>query len=264
MEIFSIEYALLAVQRALLGAVAPELRAVIVDFSKETQFLYVRFYYEGEASEKLVDLWECAITEASAALGPDCVLDDGVERIDYPQEIPSRGRYAYLRMEDSFSTNQSFSEISTNTGREIVDFKENIGLFVSPATGEKVNTNWGVIHYAHDGCHIIPGKPPTYKIEIVPVAYALLALQRALLGSVTPELRAIIVDVSNEESLLYIRFYYDGQVIQELVDLWECAISEVVADFGADYALDEKVQRLDYPQKIPFRGRYAYSRYEKF
>lgn len=263
MEIYSIEYALLATQNALLDAVAPELRAVVVDICKENQSLYLRFYYDGEASEKLIDLWECAITEASADLGPDCALDDGVERVDYPQEIPFRGCYAYLRKETDVSTNQCFSEVSANTGREIVDFKEHIGLFVSPVTGEKVNTNWGVIHYAHDGCHIIPAKPPTYEFETVPVAYALLSIQRALLGSVTPELRAITVDANKEEKLLCVYFYYDGQVSEEVIDLWECAISEVVADFGTDYTLDERMLRLDYPQKIPLlRGRYAYSRYE--
>ena len=95
----SISYALLATQNALLGVVTPELRAVVVDFCKEQKLLYIRFYYHGEISEKCIDLWQCAITEASADLGPDCVLDDGVERLDYPNKIPVRGRYAFLRKE---------------------------------------------------------------------------------------------------------------------------------------------------------------------
>lgn len=99
METFSIGYALLAVQSALLGVVSPELRAVVVDVSKADKLLYLYFYYDGEASEDMIDLWECAITEASADLGPDCVLDVGVVRLDYPKKIPFRGRYAYLRKE---------------------------------------------------------------------------------------------------------------------------------------------------------------------
>ncbi|HKZ45404.1 MAG TPA: hypothetical protein VJ343_01740, partial [archaeon] len=87
MEIFSIGYALLATQRALLDAITPELRAVVVDSCEKTNLLYIRFYYDGKASEKLIDLWQCAITEASADLGPDCLLDDGVERLDFPQKI---------------------------------------------------------------------------------------------------------------------------------------------------------------------------------
>ena len=96
MEVFSIDYALLAIQSALLGVVSPELRAVVVDFSKDESLLYTRFYYDGKVSDNLIDLWECAITEASADLGPDCLLDDGIERLDFPKKIPFKGRYVYL------------------------------------------------------------------------------------------------------------------------------------------------------------------------
>lgn len=91
--------ALLATQKALLDVVTPELRAVIVDLDNNNHVFYIRFYYDGEVSEKLVDLWQCAITEASAGLDPDYTLDDGVKRVDYPQKIPFRGRYAYSRKE---------------------------------------------------------------------------------------------------------------------------------------------------------------------
>ncbi|HKZ00088.1 MAG TPA: polymorphic toxin type 50 domain-containing protein [Rhabdochlamydiaceae bacterium] len=262
MEIFSIGYALLATQRALLDAITPELRAVVVDSCEKTNLLYIRFYYDGKASEKLIDLWQCAITEASADLGPDCLLDDGVERLDFPQKIPFRGRYAYLRKEPYFTKRQHSSHIPWNIIRETVDFKEKIGLFISPVSGEKVDTNWGVIHYAKDGRHTVPAKPKNYPIDIFPVAYALLAIQSAILGIVTPELRAIVVDLCKEENLCYVHFYYDGLISEELIDLWECAITKTFADVGQDYVLDAGIQRLDYPQKIPFRGRYAYFRNE--
>ena len=100
MEIFSIAYALLSAQNALLGVVTPELRAVVVDVDKEQELLYVRFYYDGNVSEDLIELWRCAITEISADLGPDHILDNGVERLDFPMKIPLRGRYAYLRKAD--------------------------------------------------------------------------------------------------------------------------------------------------------------------
>ncbi len=101
MKALSLDYALLSTQNALLEVVTPKLRAVIVDFNEESQLMYTRFYYDGEASEELIELWECAITEASAGLGPDCRVDEGVERLDYPKKIPLRGRYAYLRKEQA-------------------------------------------------------------------------------------------------------------------------------------------------------------------
>lgn len=93
------EDALLCTQRALLDAVTPELRAVAVDIDNENYEFYIRFYYNGEASEKLLDLWSCAITEASAGLDPIYDLNDGIERIDYPNHIPLRGKWAYYRKE---------------------------------------------------------------------------------------------------------------------------------------------------------------------
>lgn len=258
MELFSIGYALLAVQSALLGAVTPELRAVVVDMCKETRLLYLYFYYDSNASEELIDLWQCAVTEASADLGPDCVLDDGVERLDYPKAIPLRGRYAYLRKEPNLSVKCASAHVT----REMVDFAEDIGIFANPVSGEKLHTNWGIIHHARDGSHLIPAKPEIYKIEIFPVAYALLAIQRALLGKATPELRAIVVDACKEENLLYIYFYYDGALSEKILALWEYAITEASADLGPEYVLDAGVQRWDYPKKIPFRGRYAYLRKE--
>ena len=117
------------------------------------------------------------------------------------------------------------------------------------------------MHGVKDDCHIIPAKPTSYKIkDITPIAYALLAIQRALLGLVTPELRAIIVDV--QEQLLYMRFYYDQVVLQEILESWEYAITRSIADLGSDYLFDAKIERLDFPQEIPFRGRYAFLRKE--
>lgn len=92
-------YAMLAVQAAILGVVTPELRAVVVDFDPAEPLLYIRFYYHGSISEDVIELWDCAITEASASLGATCLVDEGIERLDYPEKIPFRGRYAYLRKE---------------------------------------------------------------------------------------------------------------------------------------------------------------------
>lgn len=91
--------ALLATQRALLDVVTPELRAVVVDIDNDKKEFYIRFYYDGEVSEELIDLWSSAITEASAGLDPIYDLDNGIERLDFPKKIPFRGRFAYFRKE---------------------------------------------------------------------------------------------------------------------------------------------------------------------
>ncbi len=263
MKLFSMGYALLATQRALLNAVSPELRAVIVNTCEEEELFYIRLYYDGDATERSIELWWCVITEASAAFG-HCMLDDGVERLDYPQKIPCRGRYAYLRREKFQKPIISrCAENFTEIRREIVEFQEDIGIFISPLPGEPVSTRWGVIHDANGKRETLPAKPPSCKIEITPVAYALLAIQRALLGIVTPELRAVIADLGEEGSSLYIRFYYDGEISSQVFAEWEHALTESIATVGPGYSFDVGIERVPYPQKVPFRGRYAYIRKEE-
>lgn len=213
METFSIEYALLAMQRALLREVIPALRAVTINLYKEQQRFYARFYYDGEVSEQRIDLWDCAITEASAALGPDCFVQSQFERLDYPQRISVEGYYAYMR-------------------KEALSF----------------NKQMPFVYYI--------------KIREWTVGYALLSIQRALLGVVTSALRAVVVDANAIKKSLYIRFYYDGEIDQNTIDLWKNSIAESSAEFGQDCVLDAHIERLDYPQDILCLGRYAYFRKE--
>ena len=58
--------------------------------------------------------------------------------------------------------------------------------------------------------------------------------------------------------MLYVRFYYDGDVSQVIFEEWELALSETVAGFGAGYAWDVGIEKLPYPAKVPPRGRLAY------
>lgn len=205
MEYFSVEYALLSTQKALLEVVSPELRAVVLDIDFEAEVLYIRYYYHGEVSEELMNTWDCSTADIDTDKG---IFDIKIERLDYPNPIPMRGKLAYLRKEP-------------------------------------------------------PGfQKPIFVMEERTFAYVMLAVQNALLGVVIPELRSVVVDVDEEKRLLYIRFYYHGEVNQEVIDLWKMAISEVIALLPG-YALDQGVERLDQPSKIPFRGRYAYLRKER-
>ena len=100
------------------------------------------------------------------------------------------------------------------------------------------------------------------KIKELSPGYGRLALLDAMLGIVTPELRAVIVDFNEKESLLYIRFFYHGEIPKTLVELWQNAILKTKNDFAPNCVLDGNVERVDYPNPIPFRGHYAYERKE--
>ncbi len=98
-----------------------------------------------------------------------------------------------------------------------------------------------------------------YDIDI---SYALLATQRALLGEVTPNLRAVIIELEPKNKSGKIFFYYQGEISEEVFDVASCVITEITAAFPVGYQFEEHIERLDTPSKIPIQGRLAYLRKE--
>jgi len=95
---------------------------------------------------------------------------------------------------------------------------------------------------------------------MTPLAYARLSIQKALLGVVTPSLRAVTIDVDEKKNKLFISFFYEGDITDELFDLASTAIAEV--DVPGYCELDDQIQRLDSPAKIPIKGQLVYLRKE--
>lgn len=68
-----------------------------------------------------------------------------------------------LRM--SLKHAQQLTERYAGTGlfignnKEVVDFHETIGIWISPNGKEKLPTTRGIIHYGNDGAHIVPAYP---------------------------------------------------------------------------------------------------------
>jgi hypothetical protein len=88
-----------------------------------------------------------------------------------------------------------------------------------------------------------------------------LSMQQALLGAVTPSLRAVFVDIEMDQKILFFFFYYDGEITNVLFNLASTACAKVSADFP-EYVPQKTIVRLDAPQKISGRGRYVYRRHE--
>lgn len=148
--------------------------------------------------------------------------------------------------------------------RELVNFKEFIGYHVHPKTGEKTSTTWGIIHYSKGGTHIVPGAPLGYEKKIKDnEAYLLQLTQRALLGEIVSELRAVFVKLEKNQ-ILSICFFYDCKVSEKIYDISSCIISEIVAGFPPCYfqAIEEKIVKLKYPRNVPILGNIAYLRDE--
>jgi hypothetical protein len=94
---------------------------------------------------------------------------------------------------------------------------------------------------------------------------ALLSVQRALLGEVTPEMRAISLELS--QKVLRVTVFIDGLVDEDLVDDFDSAvITQIIADFPEpdrdDPAVEFEFIRADVPAPLEPRGRWVYFRKE--
>lgn len=84
----------------------------------------------------------------------------------------------------------------------------------------------------------------------------------ALVGYVTPNLRAVYVDFPN--GMYRLCFYYDQPPTEDEAELASLADTEFIADFPRpDYETDFEIFTIPYPQNIPNTGYCAYLRYEK-
>ncbi len=87
-----------------------------------------------------------------------------------------------------------------------------------------------------------------YKLDRVS---AILSMGRALLGAVSPALRA--AKIAWDEEAVHLYFYYDGEISEEDHESAECVATEVITDFP-EYELEIDILRWDYPKPIPQEG----------
>lgn len=93
----------------------------------------------------------------------------------------------------------------------------------------------------------------------------LLSLQRALLGEITPTMRAVAVQWSAER--IVIRVYTDGEAPADVREDFDASVvTQVVADFSLPDRGDPKVEfeftRFDAPARLPDWGVLVYARAE--
>ena len=275
-ETFSIPYAILCWQRALLDVFTPQLRAIVTDIDKDTKVLYSRFYYDGDASEKTKDIWSYSEVEASAGLGIYCRVDTNFEHLDYPAKIPFHGHLAFLRKEEKLCVDPAHLKknfCNAKCSKELVQkktikqgtrvkFVQVVGCSINRITGERIETSWGIINALEENFSIIPVYPGIIEdiIKEDSITYVLLCVHNALLGRVIPQLRSVIVDYDNKKRIFSIRIYYDSSPCKENLDMWETAVLEAWADLGKECILDKKIERFNLSDNCPFNGRYAYFR----
>lgn len=79
-------------------------------------------------------------------------------------------------------------------------------------------------------------------------SYLRLSVQRALLGNLAPNIRAVVAKLSGKN--IGLLFYFEGPVGDDDEELVSVIETEVIADFDENFIVDTTIQRLDYPQPI--------------
>lgn len=103
--------------------------------------------------------------------------------------------------------------------------------------------------------------PQTQRNKICPELRidALLASFFGLSGEVFPALRALYVDWDKE--LVYLYFYYDGEISEDDHESAECVATQIISHFS-DHLLEIEILRIDYPRPLPNAGILVYQRRE--
>lgn len=89
---------------------------------------------------------------------------------------------------------------------------------------------------------------------------ARLSIQKALLGEVSPHLRAVVLSVARKQ--IDVRFYFDGVISEEDEESVSCIETEILADFEPDFTICAEAIRLDCPLPIVDDGFWVYQRRE--
>jgi hypothetical protein len=88
------------------------------------------------------------------------------------------------------------------------------------------------------------------------------SIQRALIGKITPNLRAVYVLFKGENSFELI-LYYDQDLTEEEEELASLVDTEFISDFpSSNYNTSFVTKIIPFPNKVPKEGFCVYQRFE--
>lgn len=149
---------------------------------------------------------------------------------------------------------------SQNGYKEWVDFQETIGIWKDKSgKGLDTTTQFGIIHYGDRGAHIVPSNPHI-EGEFMDIGFIRSSIQVALLGHVTPNLRAVSIQIKDKKVKTF--FYYDKTPSEEEKELANLADTEFLVDFPTSVKTDFEIVHLPTPINFPKDHMLVYLRYE--
>jgi hypothetical protein len=89
-----------------------------------------------------------------------------------------------------------------------------------------------------------------------------LSAQRALLTHVTPQLRAVSVDIDPVHHQVWVRFVFDGEPSESAREAASCAATEIVTDYVDGWDFAEEYVNCPAPSRMEHRRICVYHRCE--
>lgn len=228
---------------SLLGEITPNLRAVTVNIDVSKLAYWIVLFYDGAIDETLREDALNAIDEFMEDLENDlfatCRLNilfnnisEEITRLDYPKIIPVQGRLAYLRKEPKFCLDHAIEPLFK------YDRDVNIGQMTTT----------------------LEPKIFLEKYELSLRRYMRLIAQEALLGEVTPNLRAIAIDWSETDNYIYLFFYYDSEITEVEKQDVSIIVQKTAVGFCGQTKIIEKIIQIKSTAPIPKHRELVYLR----
>ncbi len=218
---------LVAFQKALLGEVSRDLRAVVAVWSDTT--IDFDCYFDGPIAASDVDSMARVRADVASRFPAAHRTAHHLHRIDYPFHIPKDRIAIYSRWEAE-------SDLPY-VGPVLVNGR----IF---HTDDLVDMNAALLG---------PGAPDPLPQEdaIDRETDVRAALQGALVGNVPATLRA--VSASCDTNHIHFICVFDGEISDEDADTMLCVDTELVAWYPATHVITHEIRRLDAPAEILVR-----------
>src|SRR4051794_33650281 len=91
----------------------------------------------------------------------------------------------------------------------------------------------------------------------------ILSMVRALLGHITPQVRAVSAELDAARMVVRVRFVLDRDPDEDTLDAASCAATEVIAEFPSEWQLDEQHPIVPSPQPMEHLRELVYFRWER-
>jgi hypothetical protein len=99
-------------------------------------------------------------------------------------------------------------------------------------------------------------------MQLPPDIYLRLSAQDALLRRVTPDIRSVSVDIDDTTRTVYIRFIFEGEPPDAVLEAAEEAVAQIMGDFRAPWTLDDEYLTVPPPEPMSHLRWLVYHRYE--